>query len=510
MNKTTGPLFKRSTFINRHFLYSLLVALTATIACKKDHKPHDNNNDPGNHPVEILSFSPTHGLPGTEVIIKGKNFHTTKSQNNVYFTNSPYDAEVITASATELKVKVPLNAVTGKITVATGKYVDTSADIFTIDPEQTAIVDFAPKQGPFGTTVIITGKKFGNDIKVFIKGFEAQLVQRSSMQITINIPVNTTFTAHKLVVVSDGDTLTTADNFTVTAAGPYGRWENKNITLFSAGLSAFNSGLSFVHKNKIYWGFNRISIGETVSDYVVFDPAQPANGWVFQNHPPVDMAPANLQHAAAIVHNDRVFIGTGLAGAVRNSWFEFHPETNTSTQLTNFPVAVSGTVSFVLNNTIYAGFGGVNKDLYKFDPAANNNLGSWTQAAMAGFRELNTGNAFVLGNEVFMGRALPDFNQSRKAIYKYTASGTITRVTDMAEEAQLFSTPAFTIGNKGYLVINKNVWEYTPDANGGVWRAVISNAGGPAIIYAATLTLNGVQVVYGWTSAGALYEFKFN
>ncbi len=164
---------------------------------------------------------------------------------------------------------------------------------------------------------------------------------------------------------------------------------------------------------------------------------------------------------------------------------------------------------------MYVGFGEVNKDLYRFDPTANNNKGNWLHTSNAPFSELNSGGAIVLGNAAYFGRALPAHFQSRHALYKYTEGGVITRMADMPEDLPTFFTPTFTIGNKGYFAINRNLWEYTPDAAGGAWRAVLGADNAPVIttptiIKTAVLTINGAQVVYGWNPSGRLYELKFN
>lgn len=501
----------RGKVISRQLSWMLLAVITMLSACKKDKDKSDPGNNPGNTPPEIVSFTPSHGAPGTIVTIQGKNFKPDAALNKVSFTGSALNAEITGATATELKVKVPADAITGKITVKTGNTSVTSTSNFTVDPESVSITDFTPKQGPFGTTVTITGKKFAFASKVKINGIEATISQQSSTQIVFTIPVNTTLTAHKITVISDNDILETTDLFTVTAAGPYARWESKNISFLPDGANAFQFGLSFVYKNKIYWGFTRMFFNSTGTDYVVYDPAQSTQGWVLQNQPPADMAPENIQDIRAVVHNNRVFMGTGLIGSTRsNQWWEFHPETNTSTRLTDFPEAVKGAITFTMNNKIYAGFGSSNQKLYEFDPSGNSNSGSWNLKATGALRELNTGNAIVLGNEVFLGRALPDLQQTRNAIYKFTEAGGVTRISDMPDIQPSLTTPSFTIGNKGYFVIGKNVWEFTPDATGGTWRAVLSDPNAPTIVQAAVLTINGTAVVYGWTSSGRLYEFKFN
>jgi len=485
------------------------LTLQVLIGCNKSDTDTSSHYTPGRVKPEITSVDPLKGIPGTIVTITGKYFDPSPSQNKVYFSGSIVDAEIIAAGADELKVKVPADAATGHIVVKVGSLGDTSAMQFTVEPEPASITSFTPTQGPFGTAVTITGKKFGSDIKVLMNGIEGNVISKSSTQIIFNIPANTTLTSHVLTVVSDGDTLHTTNKFTVTASGPYATWVSKQIS-FTPGASVFINGLSFVYKNKIYWGFTAISFLQNVADYVVFDPSQPANGWVLQNHPPADMAPARLQHAVALVHDDKVYIGTGLTTDASNAWWQFDPESNTSTRLTDYPEATAGALYFVVNNTMYVGFGGISKSLYRFDPTANNGSGNWTLAATGNFNSLHTGNAFVLGNDVFMGRALIAVGQERKAIFRFNQPNQLTRMTDMPDNIPMNFTPTFTIGNKGYFVVNKKVWEYTPDANGGTWRMVLGYDDAPVIRHVATVTVNGAEVVYGWNSSGDLYEFKIN
>lgn len=504
---------KRKAINVRRALWILLAVMTMLSACKKDPKDPDPGTTPATKP-EIASFTPARGTPGTIVTIQGKNFKANALQNYVKFEGATLEAFITDATTTALTVRVPQNAVTGKIIVKVGNESDTSATDFTVDPEVTSITDFTPKQGALGTPVTITGTKFGNDIKVKINDIEASVTQRSATQIVFTIPINTTLTSHKITVISGTDVLQTADNFTVIPSGPYARWEYKNVDLFPDGTTAFPFGLSFVYKNKIYWGFTGLSFNEAWADYVVYDPAQHAQGWVLQNRPPADMAPEDLVNAVAIVHNDRVFIGTGLTGSTASKkWWEFHPAdlpgTSTATRLTDFPQAVAHAAAFTMNNKVFVGFGGVNKDLYEFNPAGNNNLGSWTLSATGTFRELNTGNGFVLGNEAFLGPVLPALSTPRNAIYKFTEPGQLTRVTDLPEDVTTLNTPSFTIGNKGYFIVGKKVWEYTPGATGGTWRVVISRTDSPTIGHIAMLTVNGLPVVYGWNADGRLYEFKF-
>lgn len=500
---------------------AILIALLAIIhSCGKDKEQPEEDPAP-NHPSatkpEIMSFSPARGMPGTQVIITGKNFKENELQNDVRFQGTFQSAHISKATATELTVEVPDNAVTGKIIVKVGNESDTSATDFTVDPEVTTITGFQPKEGPIGTPVTITGRKFSDAITVKINGITATVQSRSATRIVCIIPTNTTLTVHKLIITSGSDVLETAEPFTVTG-GPYAHWEYKDVDLLP--IEGYWLGLSFVQNNKLFWGFTGLSATDDVSDYFEYVPAAHSQGWQARFPPPVDPAHGKWIQATAVVHNNRIFMGTGLyalqgpAAHLSNKWYEFHAapvtQQSTFTRLTDFPHAVSGAVSFVLNDKIYAGFGSTNKNLYRFDPAANNNQGSWTLAATAPFSELNAGSAVVLGNEVYLGRILPAMLQPRNGFYRYTEAGGFTKMTDIPEDDGALITPSFSMGNKAYFIIHKRVWEYTPGANGGSWRAVIAHNNAPDITHVAALQVNGSRVIYGWTNTGRLHEFKFN
>lgn len=457
------------------------------------HKTPRNDNPPVLTP-EITSFSPVHGTPGTVVTISGKNFKTVRENNLVSFGGA--STSVTAASATQLTVTVPAAAVTGRIKVNSA----TSASDFTVDAAAASISDFAPKQGPFGTEVTITGRLFGNDPVVKLNGITADIKQRSATQIVIIIPTNTALTSHKISVQFGSTVLETATPFTIEVSGPSAEWVSWNVA--EMPVPFFQLGLGFAYQNKLYWGFTRISIAQTTADYFVFDPAAPAKGWVLQPPPPADMAPAVLQNATAVILDNKLYMGTGLRPTASQKWWRYDPGTNTATAFADYPESTSGALSFVLNNVIYVGFGGTLKTLYKFNETGN---GSWQPAVTGTFRELTGAAAVVLGDDVYLGRALLAAGGPRKAMFKFTPPDRLVQVTDMPEETVLHSTPSFTIGGKGYFVVDKRVWEYTPNATGGSWRVVIGTPDGPSIAYTGVVN----NVVFGWTGTGAVYEFKF-
>lgn len=80
----------------------------------------------------ISSFSPSASGIGTEILIKGDRFDdATLNSTTVRFNGAL--AQVIDVKKTEIKVKVPANATTGKITITTPKGTFVSSDYFIVN-----------------------------------------------------------------------------------------------------------------------------------------------------------------------------------------------------------------------------------------------------------------------------------------------------------------------------------------------------------------------------------------
>ncbi|WP_315816856.1 IPT/TIG domain-containing protein [Paraflavitalea speifideaquila] len=246
-----------------------------------------------------------------------------------------------------------------------------------------AVAGFSPASGPIGTPVNITGSNLF-DAKIKFNGIECLPTNRTSTSLTFAIPLNTTLTSHKIEVVSGVYTVQTQESFTVTHTGPYAHWEDKMIRLIYQDYPLFTGGLSFVYKNKIYWGFTEMFTGNDTAWYAVYDPSKHTDGWATIKEAPLVMAPLKLYGPAAVVHNDRVFFGTGMIHSTPSTfyskWWEFHPETNTATQLTDYPEPTVNAITFTLNNKIYTGFGGTKR-------ACTNLIRQATTAGAAGRRK---------------------------------------------------------------------------------------------------------------------------
>lgn len=118
------------TTISSLFMLSLALIVSG---CGDDSPTGGGNGD---EDLSISSFSPTSGQAGTEVTITGIGFASSTGGNTVTFGGDA-DADVNTASSTELTVVVPEGAETGSISVSTGGESVSSGSDFTVESDDT-------------------------------------------------------------------------------------------------------------------------------------------------------------------------------------------------------------------------------------------------------------------------------------------------------------------------------------------------------------------------------------
>jgi hypothetical protein len=177
----------------------------------------------------IISFDPSsgNGADETTVTIKGVNFNTSVLANEVTFKGSgdtPADdmvATITSATATELKVKVPAGARTGKIEVKANGLTGTSESDITV-PVPT-ISSFTPNFTIEGGTVVITGTNFSkvpeNNV-VYFGGVQAGPSvkvevddKNEANKLTVIVPPGAV--SGKIIVSIDGVEGESKDDFTV-------------------------------------------------------------------------------------------------------------------------------------------------------------------------------------------------------------------------------------------------------------------------------------------------------
>lgn len=139
--------------------------------------------------AKLTSVTPDEAIVGDTVKLKGERFSTSTSEDKVYFNSAA--GQVISATATEIKVKIPTNATLGDNNV----YVKvTGVDTNKIKMKIRGIPEVSGTniQGvPPGQQVIIFGKNFSSKLgenKVYFGDTPAEVVAGTESQLTVIAP----------------------------------------------------------------------------------------------------------------------------------------------------------------------------------------------------------------------------------------------------------------------------------------------------------------------------------
>jgi len=140
------------------------------------------------YPPVITDFNPGKGKTGKAIVLNGNNFAETPARNVVKFGNAP--AQIVEASATHLLVKVPVEAVSGRIMVETpGGTTSTPTDFTFIPPP--IITSFTPNSGNAGDIVIISGNHFNADGQtdtVYFNEIQAKVLKVTPTTLEVQAP----------------------------------------------------------------------------------------------------------------------------------------------------------------------------------------------------------------------------------------------------------------------------------------------------------------------------------
>lgn len=172
----------------------------------------DDDKKLGSASISITGFTPTEGLPGTEVTISASGI----GENAKVFFNETEVADYISRSSNTIVVKVPDNASTGRIGVLDGDAFGFSIQQFSFIPSA-AIQGYSQNTAPVGETLIINGRNFFDisieDIVVKFGEAKASVIAATSTTLTVVIPEGA---ESGPIVVQFGDVQTvTGPEFTV-------------------------------------------------------------------------------------------------------------------------------------------------------------------------------------------------------------------------------------------------------------------------------------------------------
>ncbi|MGW7363762.1 IPT/TIG domain-containing protein [Streptomyces sp. NPDC054841] len=179
--------------------------------------------------LAVLSLVPVRAQIGATVTLSGTGFAATPAANAVSFGGKT--AEVVSATATRLTVKVPAAAANGKVSVTVGGKTVQSPEAFTLASPGPTIASIVPLSGIPGAEVVLTGAAFapvGTDNVVrFGGGIVAEVKTRTDTALTVLVPPGAG-TGPITVETPDG-TAASSDSFRV-ASGGGGKVESSEIT----------------------------------------------------------------------------------------------------------------------------------------------------------------------------------------------------------------------------------------------------------------------------------------
>ncbi|UOQ74906.1 DUF7619 domain-containing protein [Hymenobacter cellulosilyticus] len=139
----------------------------------------------------ITAMAPVQGRLGTLVTLTGRKFSPVAATNRVAFNGVA--AQVQSATATTLTVRVPAGATTGAVTLTTADGGTRSTSFTVFQPPTLSAV--TPGEGKPGTVVVLTGTHFsavaGQDTVTF-NGVPARVLQATTGSLQVEVPAGAT------------------------------------------------------------------------------------------------------------------------------------------------------------------------------------------------------------------------------------------------------------------------------------------------------------------------------
>lgn len=173
----------------------------------------------------IASFSPSAGVAGSSVAIRGTNFTDVIA---VRFNG--VSANFTNASPNEITATVPTNGTSGRISVTTPAGIVASAEDFTILPN---LLSFSPLAGAVGTRVTLSGTHIGDAIAVQFNGVNGPFNAISAGEIQATVPLGAT--TGPITVITPSGSSRSLGIFTVAASADLVAGASASPTVLPAG-----------------------------------------------------------------------------------------------------------------------------------------------------------------------------------------------------------------------------------------------------------------------------------
>lgn len=190
----------------------------------------------------ITSISPMQGGVDAEITITGQYLSGT----TINFSTGRTAVRVGAGSDTQVIVKVPAGAITGKISVVATGGTTTSASDFQVLAAPT-ITAFTPASGGVGTSVTIVGTNLQHSPEVRFNNVLATIRSASATQIVADVPVGATTGKISVKTIAVSTAVASANNFTIvgnpviTGIVPATGTINERVTINGSNLANYTS-----------------------------------------------------------------------------------------------------------------------------------------------------------------------------------------------------------------------------------------------------------------------------
>ncbi|MFD3003701.1 IPT/TIG domain-containing protein [Pontibacter toksunensis] len=186
----------------------------------------------------ISTFSPASGKHGTEVVLTGLKFSSEPQVNKVYVNG--VRAEVLEGNATTLKVRVPVGASTGALSVVTEHAGTSSTALFTVY-QPPVIAGFSPAEGVVGAEVTLQGNHLASELieRVQLGSMDCEVLSTAQNTIRVRVPADAAtgaFTVH-------------TKGGTVQSGAAYRVWYAPSLTGFDKAMERVGGGLLLQGEN---------------------------------------------------------------------------------------------------------------------------------------------------------------------------------------------------------------------------------------------------------------------
>ncbi len=403
---------------------------------------------------EIESFSPLKGTFNDTIKIYGKNFSQIKDKNIVSFNG--HQAEVVASTKTILSVIVPtaIDIQWNKIEIVLNLQSDTAKGLFEILAPK--IDDFSPEYGNSNTLIKIVGDNFSpirQDNTITFDSNLGEVIEASTKELIVKIPFGIyTNRFFKIGITVVGQTTYTASMFNIRSP-----WlKRKDVP--SYGFDRFKA-TAFSLLNMGYVGLGSQSNPTVLyKDFYKYNPID--NSWIKVS----DFPGEGILHATSFVIDNYAFVGTGSnLSQETNEFWKYNPTSDVWTQIESFPMSISRIKGLSANGRGYIFIDTQGDNFWSYDPSVD----KWFKMpsldiSNVGGGDSSTTKGFVIENKIYIGISR---NQYYTHIFEFdtnTQQWTTKTGLDYSGSYGDYTGIGFSIGNKGYIMSVKNLFQYDP------------------------------------------------